>query len=430
MSDILKVSELVNSIKKNLEQSFCALSVEGEISNYSLSSAGHIYFSLSDKDAILSCALFKMDAMRNPILREIKDGAKVVCLGEISVYSKRGTFQLIVRKIILASATGDLSEKFEKLKKKLAAEGLFDLERKRPIPKMPRKIGLITALQGAALQDFINISKRRSTSLNLLIIPAMVQGELSAQSLLFAFKKAVSYHDLNKEQGEGLDVIVLSRGGGSKEDLASFNDELLAYEIAKSPVPTISAVGHQVDFTICDFVADFRAETPSAAAEKLSEYQLGVEDRLQNCAKKMQLITEKWSLGMRHKLERGHPLRINNILNSRLNILKNKLMNLDISKRWHELLPLHQNQMHLDDLVNRLQTVLTSFLLPQEKQLDRLNEILKALDPKAVLKRGYSLLSDQNNQLVTNYRSFSNFKKGDKLIITFGDGSGVILKED
>ncbi len=425
MSQIFNVSELVNSIKKTLEGSFSTIEVQGEVSNFSQASSGHIYFTLSDSEASCSCALFRMDAIRNPNLKKIKDGTKIVCLGEISVYAKRGTFQLIVRKIN-PIGVGDLSEQFELLKKKLAGEGLFDLEKKKKLPEMPKKIAIITAINGAALQDFINIIKRRSFFFDLLILPALVQGEKSPDSLISALNLAILYHQTIAP----LDVVVFARGGGSIEDLYSFNDEILARKIAQCPIPTISAVGHQVDFTICDFVADFRAETPSSAAEKLTEVQLMINERLNRLENKMQLLMQNFLSQIKHQVERGNPHSMSVLLGSMLNGLKDRLAELNIIKRTFELLPLHENQIYLDELGSRINFALAQVLGPFDKKIESLYEVLKALDPKSVLNRGYIFMQNEEGQIITNFKTFSKFKKGDKLKLAFSDGVGMVLKDE
>ena len=251
----LAVSEAVNLIKRSLESEFFDLTIVGEVSNFTSSAAGHFYFTLSDKDASLSCAMFKMDAMRNPIIRKIRNGEKVYLRGPISVYAKRGTFQLLGKKI-LKYGQGDLKAQFEFLKEKLRSQGFFDLENKKEIPRFPKKIAVVTAKQGAALQDFLNVMKRRSLSYDILICPALVQGDAAPASIIKALNVISSRSDI--------DLIVITRGGGSMEDLWAFNNEELVKCIYNLKAPVISAIGHQVDFTLSDFVADMRCETPTA----------------------------------------------------------------------------------------------------------------------------------------------------------------------
>lgn len=268
---VASVSDLVSSIKECLEEEFHEVMVQGEVTNLSPSSAGHWYFTLSDENASLSCALFKGDALRNPLIRNLKNGDKIILSGPLSVYLKKGSFQMLVRRLVPAGE-GQLKLQFERLKAKLSEEGLFDLERKKKLPLFPKRIAVITAEHGAALQDFINVMKRRTLWLNLVIIPALVQGEGAPKSLIQALEKAEGLRDI--------DVIVLTRGGGSLEDLWAFNDENLIRRIHHCPIPVISAVGHQVDFTLCDYVADHRSETPTAAAETLSQPQTELQARM------------------------------------------------------------------------------------------------------------------------------------------------------
>ena len=272
------VTEVVSSIKNSLEKEYFNLTILGEVSNLSLSSAGHYYFNLSDKNCSISCALFKMDALRNPAIRKIKNGAKVLLRGPISVYAKRGTFQVICKSII-PYGEGDLKAQFDFLKEKLNSQGYFDPQKKQLIPTLPTRIAIITALQGAALQDFLNIMKRRSFHYQVTIVPSIVQGDDCPRSLIKALTKV--------EKVGGFDVVVLARGGGSMEDLWGFNDEELVKKIFSMSIPTISAIGHQIDYTLSDYVCDMRCETPSAAAEILSQGQTQVIQNLKVAGKSL-----------------------------------------------------------------------------------------------------------------------------------------------
>ena len=278
MDKVPSVSEVIFNIKRLLEGEFRTVSVEGEISNLSHSSSGHWYLTLSDSDSSLSAAVFKMDALRNPLMKSLKNGDKVICSGSIGVYNKRGTFQLIVKRISPVGK-GDLKEQFEMLKRKLAAEGLFDPQIKKEIPTLPNRIAVITAKGAAALQDFLNIIDRRTQWYDILLSPALVQGDAAPASLRKALFNVIKY-SMDAPEDKKIDVIVFTRGGGSMEDLWAFNDEGLAWDIFNCPIPVISAVGHQVDTTICDMVSDLRCETPSAAAEVLSSAQAEIKETL------------------------------------------------------------------------------------------------------------------------------------------------------
>ena len=304
----LTVSEAVLSVKNVLEKEIGHLLIQGEVTNLSSSGAGHYYFSLSDSDSILSAALFRMDAYRNPSLKNLKAGDKVVCYGRINVYPKKGTFQLIVNRINPVGK-GELKEKFERLKMKLSREGLFDVDKKKPIPRFPKKIGLITSREGAAIQDFLKVYKRRSLWGHLIVSPALVQGEKAPLSLRKALEKLIRY-DFSLPESERFDAIILTRGGGSLEDLWAFNDEALAWDIFNCPIPIISAVGHEVDFTISDFVSDFRCETPSTAAELLSEGQTQIKRQLMYFSKSLLSAIESKLINLKRKTEKASPSAI------------------------------------------------------------------------------------------------------------------------
>ena len=261
---MLSVSQLTRRIRDVVESGFRNVWVEGEISNCRRQASGHTYFTLKDATAQLACVLFKGNAatVRSPLT----DGAAVQLMGDLSVYEARGQYQLIVRRVQHAGA-GSLQARFEALKRRLAEEGLFDSERKRPIPAIPRTVAIVTSPTGAAIQDMLNVLTRRAPWLHILIAPVRVQGQGAAEEIAAALRL------LGSASGRSLpriDTIVAARGGGSIEDLWAFNEEVVARAIHASPVPVISAVGHEIDFTIADFVADLRAPTPSAAAELLA----------------------------------------------------------------------------------------------------------------------------------------------------------------
>ncbi|MCX7905516.1 MAG: exodeoxyribonuclease VII large subunit, partial [Elusimicrobiales bacterium] len=254
---IYSVSQLSYEIKNLLRNVFGEIWVEGEISGFKTSSIGHLYFDLKDEKAVISCVLFKWSI--KDIEFELKDGLHVKVLAELTSFEKQSKYQLIIKKIIPLTI-GKLYLEFEKLKKKLQEEGLFDQKRKKSIPPFPKYVGVITSLHGAAIRDIISIIKRRAPHINIIIYPVKVQGEGAKEEISHAIK------DIN-ENLPFIEVILLGRGGGSIEDLWAFNEEIVARAIASSKIPIISCVGHEIDFTISDFVADLRAPTPSAAAE-------------------------------------------------------------------------------------------------------------------------------------------------------------------
>lgn len=407
------VSELVNSIKDLLEDTFNEVMVQGEITNISMSGSGHWYFNLSDEDALISCALFKGDAFRNPMIKSLKEGDKVIIYGPISVYQKRGSFQILVKRI-LSAGEGSLKLQFEKMKARLAQEGLFDLDRKKQIPPYPKKIAIITALNGAALQDFINVYKRRSLWMDLLIIPALVQGEGAPLSLVNALSAAEKIKDL--------EIIVLARGGGSAEDLWAFNDEALVRAIAKTSVPVISAVGHQVDFTLCDFVADFRAETPTAAAETLTQPQTELMTRLIYCQQQLNSRLKNSGQQLRLRKEILHPRAMLMVLNRKLFEAEKKLSILSLKDRMNKLISLEESQQILDECFLKMNHAIKIMVSLNTEKILRADQVLKALNPKLVLKRGYTYISSGNEEIVASGEDFDKVSDGQNLNIHFHDG--------
>ncbi|MGE3610545.1 MAG: exodeoxyribonuclease VII large subunit [Bacteriovoracaceae bacterium] len=414
------VTDLVSSIKDLLEEQFQEVMVQGEITNLSPSAAGHWYFTLSDENSSISCALFKMEALRNPLIRNLKDGDKVVVLGPVSVYQKRGSFQLIIKRIMPAGE-GQLKLQYEKLKSKLAAEGLFDLEKKKAIPVFPRKIAVITAEHGAALQDFLNVFKRRSLWYNILIIPALVQGEGSPKSLISALKKA--------QEIEEVDVIVLTRGGGSLEDLWAFNDEALVREIDKCQIPVISAVGHQVDFTLCDFVADYRSETPTAAAEILSQPQTQLEGRLKYCQSHLKSDLFKLEQQIELMNEKFHPRELLGLIWQKLQNGEKKLSSIRFRDRSSELLGLQEASQRLDESILRLEHNTQLKISRIDHHLIRLEQVLGALNPRNVLGRGYSYIQIADGEVVSSLQKYNQLPSREKIKIQFHDGVGEASKD-
>jgi exodeoxyribonuclease VII large subunit len=382
--EIKKVSELVSSIKNTLEREYANISLEGEITNLSLSSSGHWYFTLSDKDASVSAALFKMDALRNPQMRTIKDGDQVIVSGDVNVYPKRGTFQVIVKRIV-PKGLGNLKEQFEKLKRRLASEGLFDLESKMPIPPLPKRVAIITAQRGAALQDFLNIYKRRSLWMDVLVVPTLVQGDEAPKAIRASLHNVIKY-SMEAAPDKKIDVIVLARGGGSLEDLWAFNDEGLAYDIHACPIPIISAVGHEVDFSISDFVSDHRCETPSAAAEMLTHQQTMIKDRMTSLRRRLLSMMEIKTARLTNRLKHAQPHNVLNIILRNMASLERRLARCHIQNRLHELTKIHHFYLALDDNIQRLQQVMKDKMTEYKNHLKSNNELLKVLNPKIFRK--------------------------------------------
>jgi exodeoxyribonuclease VII large subunit len=397
------VSQVIAEIKNLLESKFVNQTISGEITNLSLSSAGHWYFTLSDKESSISGAIFKMDAFRNPHLKNIKDGAKVIIAGDINVYQRKGTFQIIAKKIIVIGV-GDLKEQFDILKRKLAEEGLFDIDKKKKIPPMPKRVAIITAQRGAALQDFINIYRRRSLWMDLIVAPAIVQGQSAPDSIRQALFNIIKY-SLNAPLEKKIDVIVFARGGGSLEDLWAFNDEALAWDIFNCPIPTISAIGHEVDFSISDFVCDLRAETPSASAEILTHQQTMIKDKMLTLKRQLMSIMQVKYISLESRLE------------------KNK-----IARRLNELTHLNDYHLRLDD---NLDQIVRSLNLKHERietTLARYSSMLSALNPQRVLERGFTYIESENGKIISSLDSFHNLAEKNKINIHFQDGIGKVLK--
>src|SRR5436190_7328438 len=281
-SKVFTVAELTRQIRGTLETKFGAVWVQGEISNYKLHPSGHQYFTLKDQRAQIGCVIWR-DTMA-PLRQPLADGAQVQVYGTVTVYETRGQYQLSVQ-ILQPRGVGLLQAKFEVLKRKLQAEGLFAPDRKRPMPKFPRRIGIVTSPSGAAIRDMLNVLSRRAPWLQVLINPVRVQGAGAAQELAVAIREFA----VPSEVFAPVDVVVVTRGGGSIEDLWEFNEEIVARAIFNSAVPIVSAVGHEIDFTICDFVADLRAPTPSAAAELIVPDIIDLQRRIDVCARALAL---------------------------------------------------------------------------------------------------------------------------------------------
>ena len=406
------VSELLAHIKSTLEETFHEVMVEGEISGISHAHSGHCYFNIMDQDASISCALFKQDLMRHPGFKNIKEGDKVLIYGPLTVYPKRGTFQILVKRVAPVGA-GLLKMKFEALKKKLSSEGLFDLDRKRPIPRYPKKIALITAPGGAALHDFVNVYRRRGFDFQVTIIPALVQGDRAPSSLIAALKRA---QDINA------DVIVLTRGGGSPEDLWCFNDEALIRQIALSTPPVISAVGHEVDWTLSDFVSDLRCETPTAAAETLTQPQTELKRKVQLLNQRLvhHLSTQKAQVQLR--LTRYHPAHLMQALRERISDLRERLSDLNLAERSHQYIGIHERSQEVDELMRSLELAAITKVTLLSQRLEFAQARLLAMNPRSVLQRGYAIVS-HNEKVISSLSELERHPSNSRLTLEFGDGA-------
>jgi exodeoxyribonuclease VII large subunit len=399
---VLTVTELTRRIKGLLEGSFPTVWVEGEISNFTVSAAGHAYFTLKDANAALSAVMFRN--VTGKLTFAPADGLQVLACGPVSVYEKRGQYQIIISQL-MPKGLGALQLAFEQLKQKLAKEGLFDAERKKPIPVLPQRIGLVTSPTGAAIRDFLNIIGRRYPNVHIIIHPVRVQGVGAAAEI------AAAVDDFNTRQL--VDVIIVMRGGGSLEDLWAFNEEPVARALARSTIPTISAVGHEVDFTISDFVADLRAPTPSAAAELVVRAK---DEFLALIAQNQKRLDQELRLRLSEARRRlaacvvRHPADMVRQYQQRVDDLAHRL-------RQASLVNLQEQRNRLAGL--RLLT--PQMLLQRTKhRLAQAQTRLELLSPKGTLSRGYSITRHKDTGKVV--RRVADVLPGTKLSTIVLDG--------
>ena len=384
---ILSVSEIIHDIKIVLESTLGEVWVEGEISNFHAHTSGHLYFTLKDNQAVLPAAMF---ARANKDLRfKLENGLKVVCFGKISVYGPSGHYQIIVDKIE-PKGIGSLQLALEQLKEKLEKEGLFAQERKRPIPYLPSKIGIVTSLQGAAIKDILKVLDRRFSDVQIILGPAQVQGEAAKEEISQAIMNFNSFNESLSPQ-EQIEVLIVGRGGGSIEDLWAFNEEIVARAIYHSRIPVISAVGHERDWTIADLVADLRAPTPSAAAEivipkkedlkeKLDFFITGLRRSFLDTLSGIKQELEDFS--RRLTLSAGHIRELNA---SQLEALLKKLSLLNPAVR------ILQHQIKINDLARQVYVRASHFLQLRQAEFNTSVEKLSSLSPLNILGRGYSI---------------------------------------
>lgn len=392
-SKVFTVSELTRSIRGTLETKFAAVWVQGEISNYKLHPSGHQYFTLKDQRAQISCVIWR-DTMLRP--REpLADGAQVQVFGTVTVFEARGQYQLNIQ-IIQPRGVGVLQAKFEALKRKLDAEGLFAPERKRPLPKFPRRIGIVTSPSGAAIRDMLNVLRRRAPWLQILINPVRVQGTGSAQEVAVAIRELASPN----EAFGSVDLIVITRGGGSMEDLWEFNEEIVARAIIHSAVPIVSAVGHEIDFTICDFVADLRAPTPSAAAELIVPDVIDIQRQIDRCARTLghQLLNR-----VRDAQQRLDHARetLQRCVTHKIEGFKRGLLHIAHVMQPRKLSgELMMRRNYLADLHRRLVACPAHLIENARHRFSRIEGILRVLGPDATLRRGYSITMNDRGQII------------------------------
>ena len=429
--DIYTVSRLNSEVRLTLELQFQTLWLQGEVSNFIAAASGHWYFSLKDSAAQVKCAMFKM-ANRNSSFRP-QNGQQVLIRARISVYEPRGEYQLLAEFIESAGA-GLLKQQFEQLKAKLQAEGLFDPARKKALPAQVQRVGVITSPTGAAVRDIVTVLKRRAPGIEVIIYPSQVQGETAAAQLRNMLSSAIRRNEV--------DVLIIGRGGGSLEDLWCFNDELLCRAVAACPIPIVSAVGHEIDFALTDFVADVRAPTPSAAAELVSPDQSHLLERIMRLRSaliqaqraRMQHAAPKL-LNLSQRLLALHPKRRLQQQQQRLDELqlrlsgtiKRSVQNAQqqqqyLDKSLRQLSPvktLLAHTQHINQLERRLINAQQLQLKQSKQQLAQLSSQLNTVSTLATLARGYSITFDDKQQVVT---SSSQLKAGDKVAIKLAEG--------
>lgn len=364
---VFSVSQITDIIKDILESSFRAIRIEGEISNWRPSSAGHIYFTLKDSNAQIKAVMFRGAASK--LAFRPKDGDKVRCSGSLSVYAPQGNYQIIVSAMEL-SGTGNILQMLEERKRALAAEGLFDSSRKKNLPAFPRTLGVVTSPTGAAIRDILNVTKRRNRSVSVTVLPAIVQGEGAAQTIVRMIEIA-NFYDL-------CDVLIVGRGGGSLEDLLPFSEENVVRAVAASHIPVISAVGHEIDWAICDYAADRRAPTPSAAAEMavplLSDIQQGISEKRQELFSNITNRIQQARLLIRGFNPENLEIRFRNIQQPLLNRFAAARENLE---------------KNMADYIKNMRTRIAGSVT-----------VLENASPREILKRGYSMVTTQDGTVI------------------------------
>ena len=388
---VLSVTQLTAHLKGVVEQKFANVWVAGEISNFSRPQSGHCYFTLKDENAQLRAVIWRGTASQ--LKFDVHDGLEVVCRGRLDVYPPRGSYQLVVDQL-QPQGLGALELALRKLREKLAQEGLFEPERKQPLPTFPRRIGVVTSPTGAAIRDFLEVMRRRWSGVDVLIFPVRVQGDGAAQEIAAAIKQA------NRLQ-PALDVLVVTRGGGSLEDLWAFNEEPVVRAIASSHLPTVSAIGHEIDVTLSDLAADVRALTPSEAAERVFPSSQDVQETM-----------------------RGFHSRLQNALSMRARSLRDRLDALaSRTVFFRPLENVHNLSRLVDDHTSRLHAVMRQCVREQQNRLAALSGKLETLSPLGVLGRGYSLTHDESTgELLT---STKKLEPNQRIVTRLAEGSIV-----
>ncbi|PYJ10457.1 MAG: exodeoxyribonuclease VII large subunit [Verrucomicrobia bacterium] len=435
-SKVFTVAELTRQIRGALETRFSAVWVQGEVSNYKLHPSGHQYFTLKDQRAAIACVIFRNTLP--PTAQPISDGAQVQVYGSVSVFEARGQYQLNVQ-ILQSRGAGLLQAKFEALKRKLEAEGLFDPARKRPLPKFPKQIAIVTSPTGAAIRDMLNVLRRRAPNVAVIISPVRVQGSGAAAEIATAINELSARSDA----WESLDLIVVTRGGGSIEDLWEFNEEIVARAIFNSAIPIVSAVGHEIDFTIADFVADLRAPTPSAAAELIvpDAVELGRRvNELANC------LQRYWRNFLRENQTRLRFLSERTLARELTQRMRDAQQRLDLTgellrRRLAQLVTdaraglaartqslkshdpkreLAARRTSLTELQRRFTAQAPRLLQNAQQRFQRVESILRVLGPEATLHRGYSITTDSDGNVI---QTIAAVRRGARLKTRLADGT-------
>jgi len=420
VAKILSVAELTRAIRGLLETRFGAVWVQGEISNYKKHPSGHQYFTLKDQRAAISCVIFR-DTLP-PFPKPLADGMQVQVYGNVTVFEARGQYQLSVQ-IVQSRGLGLLQAKFEALKRKLEAEGLFETGRKRALPKFPQRIGIITSPSGAAIQDMLNILRRRAPGVEVLIFPVRVQGTGAALEIATAIRELNAPESESSRSWKALDLLVLTRGGGSIEDLWEFNEEIVARAIFHSALPVVSAVGHEVDFTIADFVADLRAPTPSAAAElivpdvrDLQRRTHELQTALEKCCRsflvqaraRLRVVSEKTLLrelsqrwrDAQQALDLARDSLLRKVEHWRTN-QRAHLTNTQLALRAHNpARELTARKQNLQETRRRLGEFSQLRVAQARQRWERAAGLLRVLGPEATLERGYSITRDAAGKVI------------------------------
>lgn len=383
---VFSVSQITSLIKEILETSFRTITIEGEISNWRPSSSGHIYFTLKDNVSQIKAVIFRSAAYK--LSFSPKDGDKVRCTGSLTVYAAQGNYQIVVSKMEPAG-TGNILQMLEERKQKLAAEGLFDSEKKRPLPLFPQTIGVVTSPTGAAIRDILNIAKRRNPKINIIVLPAIVQGDGAAQTIIKMIEIANFY--------KLCDILIVGRGGGSLEDLLPFSEENVVRAVSSSNIPVISAVGHEIDWALCDYAADFRAPTPSAAAEMaipvLEDIKIELQDYKEDLYNNINRIVKNTRLLIKSFNPDSLEIKFRNIQQPLLNRFENAKTNL------------------FENIKNKIKDY--------RNIISNSKTILENASPQTILDRGYSMVTDKKGNVIRNENQVS---AGDEIKITLAKG--------